>query len=523
MLRFPAFDSPVALAAVLLVSAAYLLGSVEERRPSARGGARQVILISLDTLRQDHLSLYGYPRPTSPNLDRLAHRSAVFTNAMAQAPYTLPSHMSMLTGLYPSAHDVRLYEDVLGESFVTLAESLREAGFRTKAFTDGGFMSSRFGFAQGFESYEDSREPGGSRSNGFRRYGPEVRRWISEHRDESFFLFIHSFNTHGPYWAEPEYRRELASTRPVLPEGASRVGDPMAYMRALGAHDYLQLEQYDSLEEMIDYYDAAIRYVDDKVGELVGLLNSLDRFESCLIIVTSDHGEAFLDHGIYTGHGLTLYEEEVRVPLLIKFPGGQFAGVRSEAIVRLIDLFPTVTAATRTHCPQEVQGVDLVRALSEKDKEPRVAFGENPNLSRSEDGRIVEPSCYVRSGGRKYIDPPLRSLLFHINVPGSGEGDSADEPALSGLMGRVPTSPELFDLAVDPGEQHPERQPDPAILERLRRLLAARLESDDIILQSHGDRAAGKQALTDEEIEALMQQGYLGGASPRRQDRPRKK
>ncbi|MFH0944324.1 MAG: sulfatase [Planctomycetota bacterium] len=518
MNRLPALDSPVALAAVLLVAAAYLLGSIEEPGSPVRGGALQVILISLDTLRQDHLSLYGYPRPTTPNLERLAKRSAVFTNAMAQAPYTLPSHMSMLTGLYPGAHNVRLYEDTLDESFVTLAETLRDAGFRTQAFTDGGFMNGRFGFAQGFESYEDRRAPGGQQSNGFRRYGLQVRRWVVENRDEPFFLFVHSFDNHGPYFVEPEYQRALASTRPVLPEGAKKVGDPMEYMRALGIHDYFQLEQYDSLEEMVDHYDATIRYVDDKVGELVGLLNSLDLFDSSLIIVTSDHGEAFLDHGIYTGHGLTLYEEEVRVPLLIKFPGGQFAGVRSDAVVRLIDLFPTVTSATRTHCPREVQGVDLALALAGRDRESRVAFGENPHLSRTEEGRIVEPSCYVRRGDRKYIDPPLRDLLFHLDEPAAGEEAYDWERDPLGLMGRLPTEPEVYDLAADSGEQHPKRPLDPRVLKRLRWLLKARLERDGLILRSHGDRSAGNRALSDEEIKVLMQQGYLGGELPRKQD-----
>jgi len=505
---------PLLLAAAVLIAGAaslFFAGRDGATSASSRRGADQVILISLDTLRQDHLSLYGYPRPTTPNLERLAADAAVFDHAMAQAPFTLPSHMSMLTGLYPSAHQVRMFQDVLADSFVTLAESLREAGLETAAITDGGYVNARFGFDQGFDLYDDGRVLGTQERNGFRRFGRRVRRFLIDHRDEPFFLFVHSFDTHGPYFVEPEYREALSGTEPVVPAGAASIDDPLQYMRSLAVHEYYQLDRYDTLAEMIDDYDAAIRYVDERVGEIIGLLHALDRFDSSLIIVTSDHGEAFLDHGLYTGHGLTLYEEEVRVPLLVKFPHGRFKGVRSSDVVRLIDLFPTVTASTGVRCPKEVQGTDLARALSGRDPEPRTAFGENPNLSRTQEGEVADPTCYVRRGEFKYLDAPSIDMRGHLSrlFVGTGGYDLDRDPL--GLKERMRTGAELYNLARDPVESRNLIRGRRAVIDAIRAVLFRRLAVDRLLFDSKNiAESDGSLPLSDAEIEMLQQQGYLG-------------
>lgn len=173
----------------------------------------RVILISLDTVRQDHLSLYGYPRPTSPRLEALAKQSVVFSNAMVQAPYTLPSHMTMLTGLHPRAHNVRYSADALSENIKTVTEVMKGGGYRTAGFVDCAYLSPDHGFGRGFDEYDHVRALGGQRVNGFRRYGASVHAWIDANAEEPFFLFLHSFDAHGPYvTADPEHVAALAQT-----------------------------------------------------------------------------------------------------------------------------------------------------------------------------------------------------------------------------------------------------------------------------------------------------------------------
>jgi len=436
--------SIVAAVVGAVVLLAVVLGVLNASRPRMNivaadsTTAQRVILISLDTLRQDHMSLYGYPRPTTPNIDKLAERAAVFTNAMSHAPFTLPSHMSMMTGVTPRTHDVRFFDDKLPESFATVAEVLYNAGFRTAAYTDGGLMRGIFGFGQGFETYADDRQPGQAWKNGFRRRMPQLREYIYKRKLDRFFLFFHTFDTHGPYVVEDEYTEALAGTAPVVPEGADAFGDPSEYIRTIGCHRYLVPEQYGTLAELIDTYDGTIRFVDDQVGKLIAFLEENDLFDDSLIIVTSDHGESFMDHHLYVGHGLTLYEEEVRVPLIVKFPGGQFAGERCDDVVRLIDLYPTICEAAGIVCPEAVEGEDLALALRGLDREPRVAFGVNPNL-RAHGVESWEGSMsYVRRGDTKFIDPPKAPLEFllrsHLHKP-----DSKAVPPVA-----------EYDLSVDP-------------------------------------------------------------------------
>ena len=504
--------TPWVLAVLVLVA---VLGTQRTSRPDLPLGespdfplAERVVFISLDTLRQDHLDLYGYPRPTSPRLSAFASRCAVFDDAMSHAPYTLPSHMSMFTGLHPRAHGVRHLTDALEGNHVTLAEALRDAGFRTGAFTDGGLMRADFGFDQGFELYDDDRAPGSAEVNGFRRYGERVRHWIEQHADERFFLFVHTFDTHGPYFVEDEYRDALAGTDPVVPEGARAHGDPMDYFRALSIHDYLRPDEYGSLEELIDHYDATIRFVDEQVGELLDFMDERGLLDGAMVVITSDHGEVFLDHGMYVGHGLTLHEEEVRVPLLIKFPHGRFAGERCDDVVRLIDLFPTICAASGVG-PVDVQGVDLARALLGNDPEPRIAAGVSPNLASGDDG-LAGSTQYLRLRDQKYISPPaisfeqlVRRHLCRTDVPEEAYDTDADP---LGVRRRVEFASQLFDLADDPSELRNLAPSRPDHVDRIRRRLQE-LEDDNV------GRARGVAEVdySDEDIQRLIELGYLDG------------
>lgn len=167
---------------------------------SAQAGVpKGIILISLDILRADHLGTYGYHRNTSPHIDAFAKESIVFENAVVQSPWTLPSHMSIMTSLYPSSHGVVVRNNRLDDEHVTLAELLREKGYRTAAFADGAFMKGDYGFKQGFDIYD------GDNWIGIARILPKARKWLEENKADPFFLFIHCYDIHDPYDPPPPY------------------------------------------------------------------------------------------------------------------------------------------------------------------------------------------------------------------------------------------------------------------------------------------------------------------------------
>lgn len=278
-----------------------------------------VILIVADTLRADHLSCYGYDRPTSPELDKLALQSAVFHHAISTAPYTLPSHASMFTGQLPMMHMAQTYINSdgfkhqrgelvhrpLAEEFVTLAEAFQEIGYRTAGFAANTvFLDSRTGLAQGFQEYFNERL-------GVRMLNEQIVPWVAKHREEPFFLFINYMDTHKPYNTKRvdgfmEHVEGLKSV-PLL-----RGLYPTVMMQKQASPEQLQTQK--------DVYDLAIRNLDRGIGELMGELRELGQYDNSLIIFTSDHGE-FLGEHDYLTHWKDVYEEVVHVPLIMKYPG----------------------------------------------------------------------------------------------------------------------------------------------------------------------------------------------------------
>ena len=180
------------LATVVVVVFFWWIASTHTEPPKG------IILISLDTLRADHLGCYGYYRNTSPSIDAFSKENIVFDHAVVQAPNTLPSHMSIMTSLYPSFHGVWRKNSRLADEHTTLAELLQEGGYQTAAFTDGGYVRAVFGFNQGFDTYDD-------RGGGIARILPKVKKWLDENKLNKFFLFIHCYDIHAPYNPPPPY------------------------------------------------------------------------------------------------------------------------------------------------------------------------------------------------------------------------------------------------------------------------------------------------------------------------------
>jgi arylsulfatase A-like enzyme len=378
-----------------------------------------IVLVSIDTLRADHLGLYGYRRRTSPTLDRLAAESIVFDRAFATAPWTLPSHASLLTGLYPEEHGAGRVEptDPLPAGVPTLAETLRDAGYRTLAFTAGGVVSRRSGLDRGFEVWREH-----TRAN-LRSVLPSVFDELGTNAERPFFLFLHTYDVHGPYEQPPDafaFRADAGDPR-VSPSEWERIV-------RMAHHRYQRFERFRGLEEVVAAYDSGIRFVDDALAVLFARLRETGVWEGALVIVTSDHGESLYERALYVGHTYTLHDEVVRVPLLVRLPEARRAG-RSRELVDLVDLAPLV--------------------LDEAGLAPSVRFsGTNP-LPRDEGS--APPRTLVRGEASHTGQGYARSEHWKL-VSGTGaRTDAARFPA--SLRDRFEGGEAWFDLVTDPGER----------------------------------------------------------------------
>lgn len=288
-----------------------------------------IILIVVDALRPDHLGCYGYGRQTSPNIDRLAGRGARFENAYSNAPWTKPSVASIFTSLYPNVHQTINRFDVLSEKALTLAERLKAEGYFTCLVNGGNALIHEFNYDQGFDYYAYSESLDSA---------PAVRRFeslLSQTGGKNLFVYVHLMDTHLPYHLN-DLNRELVGARrqEFWPGQLDRDS-----IRELTAGGKLSGQDRDYL---ISLYDEQIRYADARIGEMISALESRGLLSGSLVLLTSDHGEEFWEHGNYE-HGHSLYDELLRVPLVIAGPGVPQAEVQSR--VRHVDLLPTVMEA----------------------------------------------------------------------------------------------------------------------------------------------------------------------------------
>jgi arylsulfatase A-like enzyme len=304
-----------------------------------------IILISLDTLRADHLGSYGYHRNTSPSIDAFAKKNIVFDQAVVQSPWTLPSHMSIMTSLYPTFHGVRKYDNYLADEQITLAELLKEGGYQTAAFTDGGFVSVKFGFKQGFDTYEDKQV-------GIANTLPRVRKWLEANHSRPFFLFIHCYDIHGPYNPPPPYNtifHDFTYTGTLVPSNET--------LKAAN-EDKLMISTED-LRHFMAFYDGGIRYTDEKIGEFLSYLKDVGLYDQSLIIITSDHGEEFKEHNSL-GHTQLYYRPNLHVPLIMHIPNYPPKEVRIRDLVQSIDLLPTILDVAGLPAHPKAQGSSLL-------------------------------------------------------------------------------------------------------------------------------------------------------------------
>lgn len=394
----------------------FCLSGCKKRR---RVAGPNVILISIDTLRKDHCSAYGYQRNTTPNLRVLAEQGARFDLAYAPSSSTAPSHATMFTSLYPITHQVLKQGHKLSQEDYTLAECLSANGYQTAAVVASFVLDAKFGFSQGFSFYDDTFKL--STSSIHRKYWSDQPDVIDQRADETtrkaigwlrkqrsweqpFFLFVHYFDPHAPY---------------VPPE---------SIVSHLAPHGKEQTD----LQNIVGRYDGEIAFTDQEIGKLLKVLKRMNLEENTLVVVTSDHGEGLGQHD-HLGHSINIYEEAVRVPLIFRWPNRIAQGRVFSRQVELVDLVPTILDLIGIKPDGfSCQGRSLVAPLrgeSSLDKDrPIYLYREyykdrQMKLLSGEKVRLKGGKFGIRLGNWKYIE------------------------------GKEENTKELFDLAADPQER----------------------------------------------------------------------
>ena len=411
-----------------------------------------LLMLSLDTTRADHLGAYGHPEIETPRIDSLAEEGALFEHCAAPVPLTVPSHASLMTGTFPMVHGVRDNGQFrLPEESHTLAEVLSRNGYSTAAHVAVFVLNSPSGLAQGFDSYTDTTamaapDDPGSDVPLSRRNTNELRADVVADAaietlrglaDQPFFLFVHFFDPHSPYEPPPGFREPYESTTDD--------------------------------DRVVDYL-GEIAYVDQQVGRILDELDVLGLSDRTAVLLTADHGEAFGEHD-ETGHSYFVYDTTMRVPLLLRYPPAVPAGLRVSHQVRNVDVLPTLLELFDLPPPEGVQGRSLVPYLAEPGSDlGLVAYVET--LAPFLDYRY-SPLRGIRDGRWKYILAP---------------------------------TPELYDLVVDPGETENVHDREPEVVARMRATL------EELIRSSQPVTDVLAQAPDQEEVARLQELGYGGGS-----------
>jgi len=435
-----------------------------------------VILISLDTLRADHLHCYNYPLATSPNIDALAAGGIVFENSVAQANWTLPSHMSIMTSQLPMVHGVINRQLKLAPSEVTLAEILKNEGYATVGITGGYNVDARFGFSQGFDEYHGDKLSY-LRDEERRKYGQGVRlarllpqaiAKISKLKGRPFYLFLHAWDVHAPYMPHEGYIEKFSKDYHGDIDVVTH-----EYMIALNQKTKRATE--DDLARIRALYDNEILFADHYLGELFKALDRLDLRGKTIIVLTSDHGDSHMEHG-FINHNETLFNPEIHVPLIISYPGRLPAGRRVKAVVRGIDVAPTILDLAGVPYSKKVahefQGQSLVGSWDGNHR-------QTPAISEAGAQKGWKRRLAIRSGRYKLI----------------WSRDLKDRDVI-----------ELYDLEADPGEYNDISTREPEVAKNLRMRLEREIRDSANIRSSNH---AGKLRPDAEFEERLKGLGYL--------------
>ena len=328
-------------------------------RPEMRAGRPyDVVLVTIDTLRADHLGAYGYARPTSPHIDALAERGTLFERCSTYWPKTRASFVMMLTGRTPSRNGFSKTHPQLLDFNPTLAQTLKDAGYETAAAVDNPNVAANLGYARGFDEYVETWEDPSlatemDRTRAITAFGLEQ---LGRERERPLFLWLHYVNPHTPY--QPPAPFDTAFLEEASPE------PELELVRGMhgGIPERLAVEGRRRLSYYVAQYDGEIAAVDREVGEIARAVERGKGFDRTLVLLTSDHGESLGEHDYYFDHGADLFEPSLAVPLIVALPGGP-KGNRSRSIASTLDVLPTVLDAVKVSFPPELSGTSLLPAV----------------------------------------------------------------------------------------------------------------------------------------------------------------
>jgi arylsulfatase A-like enzyme len=414
----------VSVAILLLVAGAGAVCASRDAPPKRP----DILLISIDSLRPDHLGCYGYPKPTSPVIDKLAAEGVRCASAISTTSWTLPAHAAMFTGLVDSTHGLVDNGLSLADVHRTLAEVLKENGYRTAGFYGGPYLHPTFGLGQGFEHYQSCMTalPDAATGEAIRGLsqsdvdpshaditGPrtvkEFERWLEMPKDaRPTFAFVHLWDVHYDYIPPPEYAK-------IFDEGYTGKLD----VRNFSTNPAIRADMDPrDLQHLIAMYDGEIRSTDAVIGQLLDALRARGRLENTLVIVTADHGEEFFEH-LGKGHQHSLWEELIRVPMIFHWPKQLKAGSVVPDQVRLIDLMPTILTFARVEKQPVVQGRDIGPLLAGRALEPAPALCEllvdqkDLRVLRTNERKAFRNAPSHKTGVFDLVSDPRETIVLH--------------------------------------------------------------------------------------------------------------
>ncbi len=435
------------------------LAACRDTTPSPSGrGLPDVVVITIDTLRADHMGAYGYDRRTTPFIDSLARSGVRFEAAYATSSWTVPAMASITTSRYPSVHrlvhglvidnDVK-HQKALPETLVTLPGLMQSYGYRTFGIAANRHLDARFGFGRGYLRYA---------CEGFMTADAVERKyneWLGEiRRSEPYFLWLHLFDPHAPYHARKPYFPRWWGDKPFSEKAEGITAAKQFLEQGIG-------DDPEEVELLKALYDSEIRYSDEVLRRIVSRIPGAD---NALIVVTADHGEEFMEHGNF-GHGHQLYNETVRVPLIVRLPRKRLAGTVVTDPVSLVDLMPTLSVVIGKAPPVETDGINLLPRMEGRRLDDREI---HLSLSRSRELRATVHHRW--------------KFIFDLFTPDRSE---------------------LFDLTADPRERRSLAAQEPARRNDMKTRII------DHLALSGAPHLPGRAELTDEHIEQLRRLGYV--------------
>jgi arylsulfatase A-like enzyme len=422
-------------------------------RPSVRPSRPHVVLIDVDTLRSDRLGCYDYPRKTSPQIDAWAKDAVVYRDVLSCAPWTLPSTTSILTGLYVHQHGVDQFPKIVSPETPTLAMLLSASGYETYGIAEGGYVRGAFGFNQGFDFYDCSKHK--------RHDWKQAVNWLRARKSERpFFLFLHTYLVHAPYQFDDRFEHECEP-----PYTGWLAGKEVGYDNVIEPFNRKSLELSDADRAYVNrLYDALVADADEMVGYVLTELDKTVGLDDVVVAITSDHGEEFFEHG-QMGHGQSLHDELLRVPLIIRYPRSRADRPtgQDQSPVSSVDIVPTLLDAAGLEIPKYLPGRSLLRA--DQDPSPRLAAGDYIRESIEQNG--FKMICEVPPA---HPDEPVPVALYAI------EADRTESTNL--LEQQAETAQKIRDYFLGQKQRFPpivsgpggEAAPGGAALEELRKL-----------------------------------------------------